>query len=129
MVSSRVAQKRSRARIPCCLGLFIVYGASRSRSRRSRPTGWPSVLPLAALALVLGVVVTPPTSPRRPRAHTDQNFLRACLLLLLREQPTRGYDLVRRLPVLRRRRAATASPFHLTLESNPTVTVHTRYDM
>ncbi len=32
-----------------------------------------------------------------------QNFLRACLLLLLREQPTHGYDLVRRLQSLRDR--------------------------
>ncbi len=30
-----------------------------------------------------------------------QNYRRACLLLLLREQPTHGYDLVRRLQALR----------------------------
>ena len=30
-----------------------------------------------------------------------RNFLQACLLLLLRERPAHGYDLVRRLPGLR----------------------------
>lgn len=30
-----------------------------------------------------------------------RNFLRACLLLLLRERPAHGYDLVRRLQALR----------------------------
>jgi poly-beta-hydroxybutyrate-responsive repressor len=38
--------------------------------------------------------------PAEPAAALPRNFLRPCLLLLLREQPAHGYDLLERLGAL-----------------------------
>ncbi len=45
-----------------------------------------------------------------------QNFLQACLLLLLRERPAHGYDLVRRLQALRHRTRGRGGVYRMLRE-------------